>query len=402
MERNSTGARHSGGDARCSKMAVSLKRVSEALGHSGGSGVSAGVSPRGPGGTVGTGEDKTAPSVGLVTAYWGKKAGALSDEQVRDIHLNHINKHYAHRTSQVYRRQALLRFTGSAIAEESRVSRRLSVLAHARSEKSVGPDGTSMTPRSAPRPSAVERGLSAVAETSETSFATEEELPYMEKVTSAFLVNGGEGHATFLNWVGHLFSLPWKVAIAVLPPAGMHGGWPCFCCAIALIGAITFLIDEVATMLGCCLGIPASITAITFVALGTSLPDTLASRSAALHDDYADDSVGNITGSNSVNVFLGIGLPWVIGSIYWQAQCGIAMPVPAGDLGFSVVIFLCTAVVCIAVLAVRRQTLGYELGGKYRLVSGSILVSLWGLYILFCILQSTGVISAQVGPAPKD
>jgi hypothetical protein len=134
-------------------------------------------------------------------------------------------------------------------------------------------------------------------------------------------------------------------------------------------------------MLGCCLGIPASITAITFVALGTSLPDTLASRSAALHDDYADDSVGNITGSNSVNVFLGIGLPWVIGSIYWQAQCGIAMPVPAGDLGFSVVIFLCTAVVCIAVLAVRRQTLGYELGGKYRLVSGSILVSLWGLYI---------------------
>jgi hypothetical protein len=95
MERNSTGARHSGGDARCSKMAVSLKRVSEALGHSGGSGVSAGVSPRGPGGTVGTGEDKTAPSVGLVTAYWGKKAGALSDEQAR---RSHARRSHARRT----------------------------------------------------------------------------------------------------------------------------------------------------------------------------------------------------------------------------------------------------------------------------------------------------------------
>ena len=62
-----------------------------------------------------------------------------------------------------------------------------------------------------------------------------------------------------------------------------------------------------------------AITAITFVALGTSLPDTFASMAAAKADAFADAAVGNVTGSNSVNVFLGLGLPWVIASHYYAA-----------------------------------------------------------------------------------
>ena len=61
-------------------------------------------------------------------------------------------------------------------------------------------------------------------------------------------------------------------------------------------------------------------SAITFVALGTSLPDTFASKSAAVAERTADNAIGNVTGSNSVNVFLGLGLPWMIASIYHAAQ----------------------------------------------------------------------------------
>lgn len=57
-----------------------------------------------------------------------------------------------------------------------------------------------------------------------------------------------------------------------------------------------------------------------FVALGTSLPDTFASRIAAKSERTADNAIGNVTGSNSVNVFLGLGLPWVIASIYWEIK----------------------------------------------------------------------------------
>ena len=58
------------------------------------------------------------------------------------------------------------------------------------------------------------------------------------------------------------------------------------------------------------------ISAITFVALGTSLPDTFASKAAACGEKNADNAIGNVTGSNSVNVFLGLGLPWLIAASY--------------------------------------------------------------------------------------
>ena len=66
------------------------------------------------------------------------------------------------------------------------------------------------------------------------------------------------------------------------------------------------------------LNLNVQITAITFVALGTSLPDTFASKIAATSEKTADNSIGNVTGSNSVNVFMGLGLPWIIASIYHQ------------------------------------------------------------------------------------
>lgn len=60
-----------------------------------------------------------------------------------------------------------------------------------------------------------------------------------------------------------------------------------------------------------------------FVAIGTSLPDTFASKYAAMNEKTADNAIGNVTGSNSVNVFLGLGLPWVIAAIYWQSKVKI-------------------------------------------------------------------------------
>lgn len=53
------------------------------------------------------------------------------------------------------------------------------------------------------------------------------------------------------------------------------------------------------------------------------LSDTFASKVAALHDKYADASIGNVTGSNAVNVFLGIGVAWSIAAIYHSAKGGV-------------------------------------------------------------------------------
>merc|ERR1719145_432876 len=89
-----------------------------------------------------------------------------------------------------------------------------------------------------------------------------------------------------------------------------------------MIGGVTAVVGDLAEMLGCVCGMPDAVTAVTLVALGTSLPDTFASKTAAEQDQFADASIGNVTGSNSVNVFLGIGLPWMVGSIFWTTQGG--------------------------------------------------------------------------------
>ena len=164
-----------------------------------------------------------------------------------------------------------------------------------------------------------------------------------------------------------------------------------------MIGIVTAIVGEVATVLGCCINLKESVTAITFVALGTSLPDTFASMTAARNAEYADAAIGNITGSNSVNVFLGLGLPWVITTFYkyTDEETGEVIPgyyVPAGSLGFSVVVFIACAVLCIIVLLARRVIVGGELGGGQmgRSISACFLCSLWFIYVILSALQAYG------------
>lgn len=50
------------------------------------------------------------------------------------------------------------------------------------------------------------------------------------------------------------------------------GGYLCFVVSILCIGIVTAIIGDVASHFGCTLGIKDSVTAIVFVALGTSIP----------------------------------------------------------------------------------------------------------------------------------
>ena len=87
-----------------------------------------------------------------------------------------------------------------------------------------------------------------------------------------------------------------------------------------MIGLLTAVVGDLAGIFGCLVGLKDSVTAITFVALGTSLPDTFASKAAATSERTADNAIGNVTGSNAVNVFLGLGIPWLLASIYWWSK----------------------------------------------------------------------------------
>lgn len=212
--------------------------------------------------------------------------------------------------------------------------------------------------------------------------------------------NGCLDDVTCGEAVVHWLAIPWKLFFAIIPPRKKCGGWAAFSVALAQIGIVTFVVGEVAGLLGCAIGLKTSVTAITLVALGTSLPDTFASMSAAKNSPYADSAVGNVTGSNAVNVFLGMGCPWMIASIYNHVNYGTAAPVPKGDLVFAVTVFLCCSAVCFFVLFMRRQCIGGELGGPptSRYVSAGILVGLWVIFVVLCTLNAYGALGERLPP----
>ncbi|XP_053532660.1 sodium/calcium exchanger 1a isoform X2 [Ictalurus punctatus] len=205
---------------------------------------------------------------------------------------------------------------------------------------------------------------------------------------------GEEKLPSCFDYFMHFLTIFWKVAFAFVPPTDYWNGWACFIISICMIGLLTAVIGDLASHFGCTIGLKDSVTAVVFVALGTSVPDTFASKVAAIQDQYADASIGNVTGSNAVNVFLGIGVAWSIAAIFHQWH-GREFRVAPGTLAFSVTIFTIFAFVCIAVLMYRRRpNIGGELGGPRgaKILTSGLFFSLWLLYIILSSLEAYCII----------
>jgi len=258
---------------------------------------------------------------------------------------------------------------------------------------------------------------------------------------------GGEGEAkegpSAMDYFMHIIAVPWKLLFAFVPPVDYCGGWACFFGALVMIGGVTALVGDMANLVGCCFDVLPETAAITFVALGTSLPDTFASMAAAKMDPHADASIGNVTGSNSVNVFLGVGLAWALAAFKWEtggvsdewikrviqmeyslveslpkpspsndnvrkamsgtckvdinAKYGISCSgnavfvTPGGTLWFNLMVFSVNAFCALQHLEARRKKWGGELGGPKKgffgqYFSASFLVFQWFIYIVASII----------------
>ncbi|VDK52891.1 unnamed protein product [Anisakis simplex] len=189
----------------------------------------------------------------------------------------------------------------------------------------------------------------------------------------------------------HYAALPWKFLFAFIPPTDYYKGWLCFFVAIVMIGLLTAVIGDLASHFGCTVRLKDSVTAISLVAMGTSVPDLFASKTAALQDRWADSSIANVTGSNAVNVFLGIGIAWAIAAVY-HALNGTQFRVSAGNLAFSVTMFLIGSSICIAILQFRRfsSSIRGELGGPVitKSLCALIFIGVWLLYLLLSTLDA--------------
>ncbi|XP_060076840.1 sodium/calcium exchanger 2-like [Ylistrum balloti] len=222
-----------------------------------------------------------------------------------------------------------------------------------------------------------------------------------EQFHDAMNVNGGDTeNATVVDYIMHFCTFFWKVMFATLiPPTSIGGGWLTFSCSLMVIGFLTAIVGDLASIFGCLIGLKKTVTAITLVALGTSMPDLFASKQAAVGEKTADSSVGNINGSNAVNVFLGLGLPWLIATIYWTVK-GERFLVSSDALGFTVVLYTACAIVTLVVLMIRRNLAVFgraELGGPFvpKVLTALLILFLWFFYVILSSLSAYEIIGVS-------
>ncbi len=142
--------------------------------------------------------------------------------------------------------------------------------------------------------------------------------------------------------------------------------------ALIAVGA-NLLVDN-GTLIAQALGVPESVIALTFVALGTSLPE-LVTAVTSLIKGHGALSLGNVIGANLFNIVLVSGVsvalaPFEIpqNSVIWGHNASLVLEIP---VMFAVMLLL---------------TVPALIRGKLSRVQG---ISLLAIYAAFCVIQFT-------------
>jgi Ca2+/Na+ antiporter len=114
----------------------------------------------------------------------------------------------------------------------------------------------------------------------------------------------------------------------------------------------TFMVDY-ATKLATILNIPAALIGVTILAVGTSVPDLLASVKTA-REGYADTAITNAIGSNVFDVLGNLGLTYVVAAIFTG---GAAVAVDIASLKTSIILLMASSVVLLLVFFAKKFNL---------------------------------------------
>lgn len=192
-----------------------------------------------------------------------------------------------------------------------------------------------------------------------------------------------------------LLLTPWSLLFALVPPYEIAHGWIAFICSLIFISGIAFVVTILTDLISCVTGINSYVIAFTALAAGTSWPDLVASKIAAERQITADSAIANITCSNSVNIYIGIGIPWLIDTSYNFVKYRQPLYIQnTAGLSFSLLVFFATSFICITILVLRRLILGAELGGP-RLcawITAACFILLWLVFVVLSSLKVSGYI----------
>ncbi|CAG5121420.1 unnamed protein product [Candidula unifasciata] len=193
---------------------------------------------------------------------------------------------------------------------------------------------------------------------------------------------------TNTEYAFHFLALVWKLLAALVPPTTYCMGWASFFACLLELGILTAIIVDLASSLGCTIGVQDSFIGISFVAIGISLPETFSSKMAVFNEANADAAIGNVPACSAANIFVGLGIAWIMAATQQGIQ-GTELFVLSDHLASFAILFSILSFLAISVLfARRRQPIGGELGGPIvqRILTSLILITLWVVYLILSLL----------------
>lgn len=148
-----------------------------------------------------------------------------------------------------------------------------------------------------------------------------------------------------------------------------------FSISIFIIAGLSWVLVESAIKMSAILGIPEAIVALTVLAIGTSVPDTISSVIVA-KQGRGGMAISNAIGSNIFDILVGLGVPWLI----FLAINGGTIPVSTENLYGSVVLLFATVFVIFFLFLLRKWRIGNKSG--YFLIILYIAYLAWSIYNL--------------------
>ncbi|GFS03019.1 sodium/potassium/calcium exchanger 3, partial [Elysia marginata] len=184
-----------------------------------------------------------------------------------------------------------------------------------------------------------------------------EELPPQEIVSEAAVaeyenpLDFPEGWSYRIYWI---VVLPVTVLHAyTIPDSRIQNSWQSrfymipFTLSVFYLAVYSYIMVWAMSVAAWGLSIPATVTGLTILAAGTSVPDCLSSIFVA-RDGYGDMAVSNAIGSNVFDILLCLGVPWLVTGI-WEDGHSInseGMWVAGSTLVFTIIYLIVSLRLC--------------------------------------------------------
>ncbi|XP_034489582.1 sodium/potassium/calcium exchanger 4 isoform X1 [Drosophila innubila] len=234
----------------------------------------------------------------------------------------------------------------------------------------VGVGGVGSTAGTAPPPPAIgwimdnadaESQLAAVAAAAAAAAAVEQ--PEQEGYSLLTYPKGTSCFAQFtwlIIWPIHLL---FRIAIPDCKKAKNNKIFPLtFIMCIVWIGSLSYVVAWMITIIGDTLKIPDSVMGITFLAAGTSVPEAVSSVIVAKRG-HGSMGICNSIGSNTFDILLCLGVPWLIKAVFFPIQPGQNyVAINSAGLEYSAITLLSTLFLLYLTFSMNKFKLDTKVG----------------------------------------